>query len=80
MIDRVILIVMDSVGVGELPDASDFGDQGSHTLGNIIKKMDGLEIPNLVKLGIGNIRDIGIPYYHSSPVGNFGKANEKSKG
>ncbi|HHT65809.1 MAG: phosphopentomutase [Caldicoprobacterales bacterium] len=78
--DRVILIVMDSVGVGELPDASDFGDQGSHTLGNIIKKMDGLEIPNLVKLGIGNIRDIGIPYYHSSPVGNFGKANEKSKG
>lgn len=80
MIDRIILIVMDSVGVGELPDAADFGDQGSHTLGNIIKKMGSLQIPHLVKLGIGNIKDIGIPYSHPSPIGNYGKANEISKG
>lgn len=80
MIDRVVLIVMDSVGVGELPDAADFGDQGSHTLGNIIKEMGNLRIPNLINLGIGNIKEIGIPYFHPSPIGNFGKANEISKG
>jgi len=78
--DRIIIIVMDSVGVGELPDAAEYGDQGSHTLGNIIKKMGNLQIPNLVRLGIGNIKKIGIPYFHPSPIGNFGKANEISKG
>jgi phosphopentomutase len=71
---------MDGVGVGELPDAADYGDQGSHTLGNLIREAGGLQIPNLVRLGIGNIKGINIPYFHSAPIGNFGKAKEASKG
>ena len=80
MIDRVLLIVMDSVGVGELPDAADYGDEGSHTLGNLIKDLGALQIPNLVHLGIGNIQEINIPYDHPSPIGCFGKAIEVSEG
>mgnify|MGYP000944175067 CR=1 FL=1 len=80
MVDRVFLIVMDSLGVGEMHDAADYGDEGSHTLGNIIKELDGLNIPNLVRLGIGNIKSIDIPYSEPSPIGNFGKASEVSKG
>ncbi len=80
MVDRVFLIVMDSLGVGEMHDAADYGDEGSHTLGNIIKELDGLNIPNLVQLGIGNIKGIDIPYNEPSPIGNFGKASEVSKG
>ncbi|NLB41689.1 MAG: phosphopentomutase [Clostridiales bacterium] len=80
MVDRVFLIVMDSLGVGEMPDAADFGDEGSHTLGNIIKELGGLNIPNLVKLGIGNITGIDIPHNSPSPIGNYGKASEVSKG
>ena len=80
MADRVFLIVMDSLGVGEMPDAADFGDEGSHTLGNIIKELGSLEIPNLVQLGIGNINGINIPCTVASPIGNYGKASEISKG
>ncbi len=80
MVDRVFLIVMDSLGVGEMPDAAEYGDEGSHTLGNIIKELGGLDIPNLVQLGIGNIYDIDIPYSDPSPIGNYGKASEVSKG
>ncbi|HHY82054.1 MAG TPA: phosphopentomutase [Clostridiales bacterium] len=80
MTTRVILIVMDSVGIGELPDAAEFGDQGSHTLGNIIREMGSLQIPNLVKLGIGNIDNIQIPFSDPSPIGCYGKAKEVSKG
>jgi phosphopentomutase len=77
---KVVLIVMDSVGAGELPDAFEYGDTGSNTLGNIIKEMGGLNIPNLVKLGIGNIQGLDIPYAEPSPIGCFGKAAEVSKG
>src|SRR5690554_2856601 len=80
MVDRVFLIVLDSLGVGEMPDAADFGDEGSHTLGNIIKELGNLNIPNLVRLGIGNINGINIPYTDPSPIGNYGKAGEVSKG
>jgi phosphopentomutase len=58
---RVILIVLDSVGIGELPDASRYGDDGSDTLGNIATRVD-LCLPNLATLGLGNIRPFrGIP-------------------
>ena len=77
---KVILIVMDSVGVGELPDAAEYGDAGSNTLGHIIRERNGLEIPNLIKLGIGNIQGTGIPYYDPSPIGCYGKAREASRG
>lgn len=52
---RVILIVLDSVGAGEAPDATAYGDAGSNTLGNIAKAMGGLSLPNLQSMGLGNI-------------------------
>jgi phosphopentomutase len=55
---RVILLVMDSVGIGEMPDSHEYGDQGSNTLYNIAKAVGGLYVPNLQKLGIGNIIDL----------------------
>ena len=62
MIDRVIVIVLDSVGIGDAPDADAFGDAGSNTLANIAKAVGGLHLPNLQKMGLGNIGPIkGIP-------------------
>lgn len=77
---RVILIVFDSVGIGELPDAEEYGDVGSNTLGNISKAVGGLEIPTLYKLGIGNIQGVKILSRCEKPIGNFGKCAELSKG
>ncbi len=54
-INRVILIVLDSVGIGALPDASEFGDEGSNTLGHIAELYPGFLIPNLIEMGLGNI-------------------------
>lgn len=80
MIQRVILIVLDSVGVGELPDAAKYGDEGSNTLGNLAKAVGGLALPNMEKLGLGNIIDIeGVPAA-KHPIGAYGKAAEKSAG
>ena len=59
-IDRVILIVLDSVGIGELPDAGDYGDQGSNTVGNIARQV-GLQVPTLRSLGLARLVDIGDP-------------------
>ena len=50
-ISRITLIVLDSVGAGELPDADVFGDKGSHTLGNMAKATGGLNLPNMKKIG-----------------------------
>ena len=59
---RVLILVMDGVGVGELPDAADFGDTGSCTLGNIAEAAGGLNLPSLAALGLGNIIPIsGVP-------------------
>ncbi len=57
-VDRVILVVLDSLGVGALPDAADFGDEGSNTLGNTARAVGGLSLPNLGLLGIGNLTDV----------------------
>lgn len=73
---KAILIVMDSVGVGEQPDANKYGDEGSNTLVNIYNAMNGLRIPNLVNLGIGNIQGIGLPVKTENPIGCFGKSAE----
>jgi phosphopentomutase len=76
---RVILIVLDSVGIGELPDASRYGDEGSDTLGNIATRVD-LSLPNLAALGLGNIRPFrGIPPA-DSPGASFGRMAEASPG
>jgi phosphopentomutase len=75
-INRVIVIVLDSVGVGELPDAADFGDVGSNTLAHVAESMNGLKLPNMQKMGLGNIIDIeGVPPA-SSPTAAYGKMKE----
>jgi phosphopentomutase len=77
MIARVILIVMDSVGAGALPDASLYGDEGSDTLGNIARAV-GLKIPTLRSLGLGMVARIGEP--GGSPRGAYGRMAERSAG
>lgn len=80
MINRVIWIILDSVGMGELPDAARFHDEGSNTLGNLAKAVGGLYIPNLRKLGIGNIDGMkNIPPV-DVPKGCYGRLGEISDG
>ena len=80
MINRVALFVLDSVGVGELPDAGDYGDSGSNTLGNISRAVGGLNMPNLGRLGLGNIIHIeGVPPA-DDPAASYGRMAEKSAG
>src|SRR6185436_6850648 len=57
---RVLLIVLDGVGCGELPDAASYGDEGSNTLGNLARQVP-LRIPHLRGLGLGRIVDLGGP-------------------
>ncbi|MFA4886343.1 MAG: phosphopentomutase [Desulfotomaculaceae bacterium] len=79
-IKRVALLVLDSVGVGELPDAGDYGDTGSNTLGNLARAVGGLKMPNLGSLGLGNIIPIeGVPPA-ANPRASFGRMAEKSAG
>ncbi len=79
-LERVTVIVLDSVGIGELPDAAEFGDAGSNTLGHIAEASNGIVLPNMEKLGLGSLTDIkGVPKT-SNPQGAYGKANEASKG
>jgi len=77
--DRFALIVLDSVGIGEMPDAAEWGDAGSDTLGHIIAAARP-SLPNLRKLGLGNIRPLEGLEPHESPEGSFGKAAIYSKG
>ncbi len=77
---RCILIVLDSVGVGALPDAGDYGDEGSDTLGNLSRLMGGLDLPALGALGLGCIHSIlGVPCA-GAPRGCFGRMAEASAG
>jgi len=76
---RICLIVLDSVGIGELPDAPRFGDAGSHTLGHIAETMP-LRIPNLAKLGLGNIAPLQGVAPADKPEAYFGKMAEVSVG
>lgn len=80
MINRVVLFVMDSVGIGALPDAEAFGDQGANTLGNIAKATGGINLPNLQKLGLGNIEGIKGIEAIKAPEGAFGRSQEVSNG
>ena len=77
---RVVLIVLDSVGVGEMPDAKMYGDKGSHTLDHTFEACNGLNIPNLKKLGLGNIEGVKALGKEESVIGAFGKGSEKSIG
>ena len=59
---RIFVIVLDSLGIGAEKDAALYGDEGADTLGHIAEKMGSLMIPNLVRLGIGNLKSLsGIP-------------------
>ena len=78
-IRRAILIVMDSVGIGEMPDAADYGDAGSNTLAHIADAA-GLRLPNLASLGLGNIALIAGVGPVDAPIGCYGKMAELSKG
>jgi phosphopentomutase len=77
--DRIILIVLDSVGIGELPDAGKFGDEGSDTLGHICSAT-GVKLPNMGSLGLGNIRSLVSVPPCNNPKGFYGKMAEKSAG
>jgi phosphopentomutase len=79
-IKRVVLIVLDGVGIGEAPDAKDYGDEGSNSIGNISRAVGGLNLPNMGKIGIGNVIEIqGVPP-ESQPIGGYGKLTPKSAG
>ena len=85
--DRVIWVVLDGVGAGELPDAAQFGDQGSDSLGNLGRAFPSktgrkLALPNLEKMGLGNLTRIdGVPACQAGQGhGAFGKARERSLG
>lgn len=77
---RIFVIVMDSVGIGEAPDADLFGDKGADTLGHIAEKMNGLNMPTLAKLGLGNIRDIKGIEKAQQPLAYYTKMKEASTG
>ena len=79
-INRVILMVLDSVGIGELPDAHIYNDEGSNTLGNIAKLHEGFEIPNLVRMGLGNIDPTNVITGTTIATAAYGKAIEQSAG
>ena len=77
--DRVILIVFDSVGCGELPDAADYGDTGSDTLGNISRRIP-LSVPNLRQLGLAQVSTVNRLAVEPDPIGAFGRMAEASPG
>jgi len=77
--DRIIWIVLDSVGIGELPDARDYGDVGRDTLGHIARSRT-LRIPNLQRLGIGNIAPLESIAPPEHPAASYGKGATKSPG
>ncbi|MEG1256362.1 phosphopentomutase [Clostridium sp.] len=77
---KVVLVVLDSVGIGELPDAKLYGDEGSNTLGNIAKNVKGFSIPNLEALGIGAIDGAVNLIKCENPEGVYGRCSELSKG
>ena len=79
-INRVFVVVMDSLGVGAMPDSPEFGDAGVNTLGHISEAVDTLEIPNLQKLGMANITPLKQVAAVEKTLGYYGKLKEKSFG
>lgn len=77
---RVFLIVMDSVGIGEAPDAEEFNDKGADTLGHIAEHMNGLRMPNMGSLGLSNIREIKGINKAERPKAHYTKMQEASNG
>ena len=77
---RAIVLVLDGVGIGEAPDAAGYGDTGSHTLGNLARARGGLTLPNLGRLGLGNIAPLdGVPP-EAAPDAAWGMLQPRSAG
>ncbi|MBQ5446114.1 MAG: phosphopentomutase [Lachnospiraceae bacterium] len=79
-INRVIWIVLDSAGIGAAKDADKFDDEGTNTIGHVSEKNNGLNIPNMTKLGIGNIDGVVNLEKCEAPIGCYGRMAEKSNG
>ena len=77
---RVFLIVLDSLGCGELPDAAAFGDKGAHTLDHLVGAAGGLDAPRLVELGLGCVPGVTSLPRAAKPAGAFGRCAERSPG
>lgn len=77
---RAIILVMDSAGVGELPDAADYGDQGADTIGNVATAAGGLLLPSLRRLGLGNLHRVQGVDPLERPEGSYGRMLEASAG
>lgn len=77
---RIFSIVIDSVGCGELPDAKEFGDKNVNTIKHIAKECGGLNLPNMQRLGYGNLTDILGVSPNNNPIGSYGKLSEVSNG
>lgn len=78
--NNFVLIILDGVGIGELPDAEQYGDKGSNTLGNIAEYVNGLNLPNFEKLGLGNIELLEGLKKVEKPLASYGKIKEISAG
>lgn len=80
MFKRITVIVLDGVGIGAAPDAADYGDEGTNSIANVAEVIGGISLPNLGKLGLGNITPVkGVPAT-DSPEGGFGKMQPMSAG
>lgn len=79
-VKKVIIVVLDGVGVGALPDAASYGDEGSDTLGHLAEAAGGLDLPNLQRLGLGNIIPIKGVAPVAAPPAAWGKMAERSPG
>lgn len=78
---RAIVVVIDSMGIGAMPDCRDFNDiPECNTLKNVCKFNHGLNVPNLAKLGLGNIQDFEGIAKEANPIGQYGTMKEKSNG
>lgn len=77
---RVFVIVLDSLGIGAMPDAAEFGDEGVDTFGHILEKVRTLEIPNLKKMGMLNLHPAGEMEGVKEPIGRFCRVREASNG
>ena len=77
---RIFVIVLDSLGIGAMPDSKKFGDEGVDTVGHILEKMGTLEIPNLQKLGMLNLHSAGKMEKVEEPKGRYMRLGEASNG
>jgi phosphopentomutase len=77
---RAVILILDGVGIGEAPDAADYGDAGSDTLGNVARASGGLKLPRLERLGLGNIRSLDGVARRGDAAGAWGMMRPASAG